>query len=109
LRLWDPALNNLRAHITLLYTQTDRSAPVLDLFVVLLPLAIVRSWVVDDAAITFAYARGYGFVSQPLVMPVEGYSNFAWLVVMMPFNALDMFQATMTPKLLSAVIFGSPV
>jgi hypothetical protein len=40
-------------------------------------------WIVDDAAITFAYARsiatGEGPVLQPGAEPVEGYSNPAWL------------------------------
>ncbi|UVS81321.1 hypothetical protein [Actinokineospora sp. UTMC 2448] len=40
-------------------------------------------WIVDDAAITFAYARsitsGAGPVLQAGVDPVEGYSNPAWL------------------------------
>ncbi|TWF77382.1 hypothetical protein FHX44_113291 [Pseudonocardia hierapolitana] len=40
-------------------------------------------WIVDDAGITFAYARsiatGAGPVLQPGVEPVEGFSNPAWL------------------------------
>jgi hypothetical protein len=40
-------------------------------------------WIVDDAAITFAYARsiatGEGPVLQPGAEPVEGFSNPAWL------------------------------
>jgi hypothetical protein len=43
-------------------------------------------WIVDDAAITFAYARslatGEGPVLQPGAEPVEGYSNPAWLAVL---------------------------
>lgn len=43
-------------------------------------------WIVDDAAITFAYARsvtsGAGPVLQPGLDPVEGYSNPAWLGVL---------------------------
>lgn len=39
-------------------------------------------WIVDDAAISFAYARsiaeGDGVVQQPGVSPVEGYSNPLW-------------------------------
>ncbi|ONI78968.1 hypothetical protein ALI144C_27565 [Actinosynnema sp. ALI-1.44] len=44
------------------------------------------SWLVDDAAITFAYARsfveGLGPVVHPGAAPVEGYSNPAWLFVL---------------------------
>jgi hypothetical protein len=44
------------------------------------------SWVVDDAAITFAYARsiatGDGPVLQPGVAPVEAYSNPTWLALL---------------------------
>lgn len=43
-------------------------------------------WLVDDAAITFAYARsvatGAGPMLQPGLPPVEGYSNPAWLALL---------------------------
>jgi hypothetical protein len=43
-------------------------------------------WEVDDAGITFAYARsvatGAGPVLQPGLPPVEGYSNPAWLALL---------------------------
>jgi hypothetical protein len=48
-------------------------------------------YIADDAAITFAYAknlaRGHGLVLNPGTDPVEGYSNFAWLLVVLPFCA----------------------
>ncbi|MEY7973176.1 hypothetical protein AB8O38_14380 [Saccharomonospora xinjiangensis] len=44
------------------------------------------NWLIDDAAITFAYARsvseGHGPVLQPGVEPVEGFSNPTWLVLL---------------------------
>ncbi|ALG06187.1 hypothetical protein AOZ06_03940 [Kibdelosporangium phytohabitans] len=44
------------------------------------------SWLVDDAAITFAYARsfteGLGPVVHPGAAQVEGYSNPAWLLLL---------------------------
>src|SRR6266498_627458 len=44
------------------------------------------AWVVDDAAITFAYARslasGDGLVLQPGQPPVEAYSNPTWLALL---------------------------
>ncbi|MFR9803236.1 hypothetical protein ACL02T_13165 [Pseudonocardia sp. RS010] len=52
-------------------------------------------WIVDDAAITFAYARsiatGAGPVLQPGVDPVEGYSNPAWLALLVLGRWLGVF------------------
>jgi hypothetical protein len=43
-------------------------------------------WLIDDAAITFAYSRnvadGFGPVLQPGAAPVEGYSNPTWMVLL---------------------------
>lgn len=45
------------------------------------PLA---NWLVDDAAITFAYSenlvRGYGLTLHPSLAPEEGYSNTSWML-----------------------------
>ncbi|MFE6159362.1 hypothetical protein ACFQ7F_10690 [Streptomyces sp. NPDC056486] len=52
-------------------------------------------WIVDDAAITFAYARsideGFGPVQQPGADPVEGYSNPAWLALLVIGRRLGLF------------------
>ncbi|MWA07870.1 hypothetical protein [Streptomyces sp. BA2] len=52
-------------------------------------------WVVDDAAITFAYARsideGLGPVQQPGAEPGEGYSNPAWLGLLVAGRRLGLF------------------
>ncbi|MER7666437.1 hypothetical protein [Streptomyces sp. NPDC096193] len=52
-------------------------------------------WVVDDAAITFAYARsideGLGPVQQAGSPPVEGYSNPAWLALLVLGRRLGLF------------------
>jgi hypothetical protein len=57
--------------------------------------ALYGRWVVDDAAITFAYARdvaeGYGPVAQPGGLPVEGYSNTSWLVLLVVGRWLGLF------------------
>jgi hypothetical protein len=49
------------------------------------------AYIADDAAITFAYAknlaRGHGLVLNPGTDPVEGYSNFLWLLAVLPFCA----------------------
>ena len=44
------------------------------------------SWLIDDAGISFAYARnlaaGAGLTSQPAAAPVEGFSNPAWTLTL---------------------------
>lgn len=49
------------------------------------PLA---GWIIDDAGISFAYARnlaaGAGLVSQPGKPPVEGFSNPLWTLLFVP-------------------------
>ncbi len=87
------------------------------LLVLLVPLLIylvhtlpLRGWVVDDAGISYAYARnlaqGHGLVAQPGLPPVEGYSNFAWVVLLTPFFALGLFDPILTPKLLGMALVG---
>ena len=48
----------------------------------------ISDWLVDDALISFAYARnladGAGFVSQPGKAPVEGFSNPLWTLLFVP-------------------------
>lgn len=52
-------------------------------------------WIVDDAAITYAYARsvaiGLGPVLQPGLGPVEGYSNPAWLALLVVARWVGLF------------------
>jgi hypothetical protein len=52
-------------------------------------------WIVDDAGLTFAYARslatGAGPVLQPGAAPVEGYSNPAWVAVLAVGRWLGLF------------------
>lgn len=53
------------------------------------------NWIVDDAAITFAYARdladGLGPVAQPGVPAVEGFSNPAWTALLAVGRLLGLF------------------
>jgi len=62
-------------------------------------------WIIDDAGIFFAYARnlaqGYGLVSQPSSLPVEGYSSFLWVIFLSPFFYFNAFDPIITTKLLS--------
>lgn len=76
--------------------------------VYLLHAAVFRNWLIDDAGISFAYARnlaeGYGLVSQPGLPPVEAYSNFLWVLLLTPFFVLRIFQPFLTLKALSAFL-----
>src|SRR5262249_46470165 len=67
---------------------------------------VVGTWIVDDAGISYAYARnvghGYGFVSQPGLPPVEGFSNFLWVIVLSPFFLIRLFHPVYVPKLIAA-------
>lgn len=62
-------------------------------------------WIIDDAGVSFAYARnlalGYGLVSQPGVTPVEGFSNPTWVLLLTPFFWWRAFDPVLTPKVLS--------
>lgn len=68
---------------------------------------LYAGWLVDDAGISFAYAKnlaaGLGPVPQPGAAPVEGYSNPLWVALMVPFYALGL-TAAWVPKLLSVAL-----
>jgi hypothetical protein len=68
------------------------------------------SWIVDDAGISFVYARnlaaGHGLVSQPGLPPVEGFSNFLWVVGLAPAFLLRLFDPMLTPKILALALVG---
>ncbi|MEA2031289.1 MAG: hypothetical protein U9N55_06825 [candidate division Zixibacteria bacterium] len=84
------------------------------LLIILIPFSIylfntsfLSDWIIDDAGITYAYAKnlahGYGLVSQPGVSPVEGYSNFLWLLLMVPFFWINIFHPYITVKAISFI------
>ncbi|PIZ47224.1 hypothetical protein COY32_02010 [candidate division WWE3 bacterium CG_4_10_14_0_2_um_filter_41_14] len=66
-------------------------------------------WIIDDAGITFAYsqslAHGFGIVAQAGSPPVEGYSNFLWMIFQVPFIFLNIFDPVVTPKIIAGVLF----
>lgn len=68
------------------------------------------SWIVDDAGISFAYARslghGHGLVSQIGAIPVEGFSNPLWVFILAPFFSVGLFDPVVTPKIISALLVG---
>ena len=53
--------------------------------------SFLKGWLIDDAGISFAYARnlaqGHGLVSQRGVSPVEGFSNPAWVFLLSIFSS----------------------
>jgi hypothetical protein len=63
--------------------------------VVALHSAFYGHWIVDDAGLTFAYARslssGDGLVLQPGAAPVEGFSCPAWMAVLVVGRWLGLF------------------
>jgi hypothetical protein len=65
-------------------------------------------WIIDDAGISFAYARnlahGHGLVSQPGNAPVEGFSNLSWIVILSLFFVLDTFHPIVVPKVLASIL-----
>ncbi len=62
------------------------------------------TWINDDAAISFTYARnlseGYGLVVNPGGERVEGYSNPLWVFVLTLFFSAGLFDPVFTPKLI---------
>lgn len=69
-----------------------------------------RSWLIDDAGISFAYARnfihGHGIVAQARVDPVEGFSNPLWTFLIAPVFVNDPVNPTLPVKLISlALVF----
>ncbi|MGH8015371.1 MAG: hypothetical protein ACREBV_04195, partial [Candidatus Zixiibacteriota bacterium] len=89
----------------------------LGLLPVILPLTLcfilsipLFGWVIDDAGISFVYARnmasGHGLVSQPGLEPVEGFSNPLWIFLIAPFFMAGVFHPYIVPKVLSLLLVG---
>jgi hypothetical protein len=76
---------------------------------ILMSFGLFVAWpfTVDDAFISFRYARnlasGDGLVWNPGTMPVEGYTNFLWVLVCSTFELL--FGASELPAKIIGVIF----
>jgi hypothetical protein len=93
-------------------TQDSRNTPDLLLLIpIVLYVAaayLFADWIVDDAGISYAYARnlaeGHGLVSQPGRAPVEGYTNFTWVVLLAPFFLLGLFDPVITPKVIGTIL-----
>ncbi|MFO0760069.1 MAG: tetratricopeptide repeat protein [Byssovorax sp.] len=70
--------------------------------------ALLGGFIIDDAGISFAYARnlgmGHGLVAQPGLPPVEGFSNLLWVLILAPLFRLHLFHPVLVPKLLGAAL-----
>jgi hypothetical protein len=69
---------------------------------------VFKEWIIDDAGISMAYARnlatGHGLVSQPGNPPVEGFSDFLWVLLLSPFFLFSHFSPLLTPKIISFLL-----
>jgi len=76
--------------------------------VVILHSSLFWDWIVDDAAISFSFAKnlaeGHGLVCQAGAAPIEGYSNPLWVLLFTPFFCLGLFDLIITPKVLSGIL-----
>jgi len=76
-------------------TLTDSAAVLTGTALIALQGSRLGRWVVDDAAVTFSYARsigsGLGPVAQAGVPPVEAYSNPSWLALLVLGRLLGLF------------------
>ncbi|MGE5233885.1 MAG: hypothetical protein ACM3OB_07225 [Acidobacteriota bacterium] len=88
----------------------SRLAWLVPLALCLVHATLFGAWIVDDAGISFAYARnlahGYGLVSQPGQPPVEGFSNPLWTFALVPAFWAGWFDPVWTPKIVAAGCIG---
>lgn len=54
----------------------------------------IKPWMLDDAFISFRYAenfsKGFGLVFNPGETPVEGYTNFLWIILLSAMNIIGL-------------------
>lgn len=89
----DAARGGLRGR--LLRDWPEKAAVLMGSAAVAVQASRLGRWIVDDAGITFAYARsvatGHGPVQQPGATPVEGYSDPSWLALLVLGRWLGLF------------------
>lgn len=96
-------------------TNMERNVSIRSLLAALIPFAVFEihtlrfnNWLIDDAGISFAYARnfihGHGVVSQVGAPPVEGFSNPLWTLIISPLFIADPADPTALIKLLSVCL-----
>ncbi|MBK8256339.1 MAG: hypothetical protein IPK82_27180 [Polyangiaceae bacterium] len=75
--------------------------------VYLLLASLLGTWIVDDAGISFAYARnasaGFGLVAQPGQAPVEGFSNLLWVLLLTAPATLRALHPVFTAKFIGGL------
>src|SRR5205823_2454437 len=85
-----------------------RAAVLVPIILFVLHAAPLGTWLIDDAGISFAYARslatGQGLVAQPGTEPVEGFSNPLWTFLLAALFRLGLFDVVWTPKVLSVML-----
>jgi hypothetical protein len=73
--------------------------------------AWLGDWLIDDAGISFAYARnlaaGHGLVSQPGLAPLEGFSNPLWTLLLSGLFAARLFVIPWSVKALSVLLVAT--
>jgi hypothetical protein len=78
------------------------------LAVYLVCAALLGDWLIDDSGISYAYARnwaaGHGLVSQPGRPPVEGFSDFLWVLLLAPILGVHRFDPTVLLKALGGAL-----
>lgn len=69
---------------------------------------VFGSWIVDDAGISYAYARhlaaGEGLVARAGAEPVEGFSNALWTLLLAAADVVGLFHPVWTPKVLGCAL-----
>lgn len=82
------------------------AAVVIPVAIFLAHASILGAWIVDDAGISFAYARslatGHGLVAQAGEPPVEGFTNLLWVILLSGAMRLGLFDPVWIPKALAA-------
>jgi len=106
--LWDQSkLKSTRSSLNGILT-LDGLIVIIPSIIFVLHALLFRTWIIDDAGISFSYARslaeGQGLVSQPGNSPVEGYSNPLWTLILASLFYLGLFDPLTTPKLLSLLM-----
>jgi hypothetical protein len=99
---------NVRSLLPIDQTSLSKATGFLILICVFLAHAFsFGTWIIDDAAISFAYARnlalGHGLVPQVGSAPVEGYSNPLWVFLLAPFFRIG-FDPVLTPKITAVLL-----